>query len=98
MTKEIVSKKSKTRRVERTRTHYARSHGDLTHVRVDEPLAVDLELPASYVQDLCASLRRSLSEGDDFEQVEIAVDVPVRIWLRPLQVEQLVEKLAEISR
>jgi hypothetical protein len=97
MIKETVDKKPKMLRIERTRTHYARSHGDSTRVRVDEPLAVDLELPTSYAQDLRASLCRSLSEGYDFDQALIAVDVPMRLYLRPLQVEQLVERLAEVT-
>lgn len=96
--KETVNKKTKTMLVERDRTHYARSYGDPERVRVEEPLAVDLELPSSYVRDLLAALRRVLAAGDEFDQALIAVDVPMRLYLRPLQVEQLVERLAEVTR
>lgn len=94
--KETVNKKTKTMLVERDRTHYARSYGDPETVRVDEPLAVDLELPTSYARDLLAALRRVIAAGDEFDQAQIAVDVPVRLYLRPVQVEQLVERLATI--
>lgn len=89
--------KTKTLLVERDRTHYARSYGDPERVRVDEPLAIDLEMPTSYARDLCASLRRVLAAGGEFEQAQIAVDLPVRVYLRPMQVEQLIAKLAEIA-
>ena len=92
----MISKK--TMLVERDRTHYARAYGDSEHVRIDEPLAIDLELPASYAQDLRAALQRVLDAGGDFDQAMIAVDLPVRLWLRPMQVEQLVAKLAEVAR
>lgn len=87
----------KTMLVERDRTHYARAHGDPEHVRVDEPLAIDLELPASYSRDLLVALRRVIEAGGEYERALIAVDVPVRLFLRPTQVEQLVEKLAKVA-
>src|SRR3989442_751685 len=96
MGKDPASKK--TMLVERTRTHYARSHGDTEWARVDEPLAVDLGLPTSYSKDLLFALRHVIAEGgDDYERALIAVDLPVRIFLRPIQVEQLVEKLSKIA-
>lgn len=95
--KEIVDKKTKTMLVERDRTHYARSYGDPERVRVDEPLGIDLEMPTSYARDLLAALRRVLAAGAEFEQAQIAIDLPVRLYLRPMQVEQLIAKLAEIS-
>jgi len=95
--KEHIDKKDKMLIVERDRTHYARSHGDTEHVCIEEPRAVILELPTSYALDLAAALRRMLAAGDEFDQALIAVDVPMRLYLRPLQVEQLVEKLAEVA-
>lgn len=86
----------KTLIVERDRTHYARSYGDPEHVRVDEPLGIDLELPTSYARDLLAALRRGLGTGDEFERATLALDVPIRIYLRPTQIQQLVEKLSKI--
>lgn len=94
-TRETVSKK--TMLVERDRTHYARAHGDSEHVRVDEPLAVDLELPASYRRDLLAALRHVIAVGGEFDRALISIDVPVRLFLQPIQVEQLIEKLATMS-
>ncbi len=93
--KEVVSKK--TMLVERDRTHYAQSHGDPEHVRVDEPLAIDLELPASYSQDLLAALRRVIAAGGEFDRALLSIDVPIRLYLRPTQVEQLIEQLAKIA-
>jgi hypothetical protein len=88
--------KKKTMLVERDRTHYARAHGDLERVRIDAPLAVDLEVPTSYARDLLHALQRVIAAGGDFEQAEIVVDLPVRIYLRPLAVEQLIAKLVEL--
>ena len=87
----------KTMLVERSRTHYARAHGDSELVRVDEPLAVDLDLPASYARDLLGALRRVLDAGGEFDRALLAIDVPVRLYLRPIQVEQLVEKLSAVA-
>lgn len=96
-----MTKETATLLVERSRTHYARSHGDTEWVRVAEPLAIDLGLPTSYAKDLLASLlaalQRGVVENDGVEQAQIAIDVPFRLHLRPIQVEQLIEKLAEIS-
>jgi len=97
MTKEIIDKKTKTMLVERDRTHYARAYGDPERVRVDEPLAIDLDLPTSYARDLRHALQRVLDAGGEFDQAQISVDLPIRLWLRPMQVEQLVAKLAEIA-
>ena len=94
--KELVDKKTKTLLVERDRTHYARAYGDSERVRVGEPLAIDLELPTSYARNLRAALQRMLDAGGEFDQAMIAVDLPIRLWLRPMQVEQLVAKLEEI--
>lgn len=78
---------------------YARSQGAATWVRVAEPIAIDLGLPASYARDLLHILKTvACNEDDEFEQAEIAVDLPVRFHLRPLQVEQLIAKLGEIAR
>jgi hypothetical protein len=88
--------KKKTMLVERDRTHYARAHGDLERVRVDEPFAIELELPTSYAQDLLAALRRVIDAGGEFHLAEIVVDLPVRLLLRPLQVKQFVAKLSEV--
>ena len=93
--RESISKK--TMLVERDRTHYARSHGDTEWVRIDELFAADLGLPTSYAKDLLAALRRVLVAGDEFEQAQISVDVPVRLHLRPLQVEQLVKTLSKMT-
>lgn len=93
--RETISKK--TLLVERDRTHYARSYGDSERVRVDEPLTVDLELPTSYARDLLAAFRRLLAEGSEFERVQLSIDVPVRLHLRPTQIEQLIEQLAKIA-
>jgi hypothetical protein len=93
-TDDAVSKK--TMLVERTRVHYARSHGDPEHVCVDEPLRIDLELPASYARDLLDALRRVLEAGGEFDRALLSIDVPIRLYLRPTQVEQLVDKLALI--
>jgi hypothetical protein len=87
----------KTMLIERDRTHYARSHGDSEHVRVDEPLAVDLALPTSYRKDLLIALRRVIAAGGEFESALLSIDVPIRLCLRPIQVEQLIEKLATMS-
>lgn len=87
----------KTMLVERDRMHYARAYGDSTHVRVDEPRAVELELPASYARDLLAACQRALAAGGEFEQAMLAVDLPVRLYLRPAEVAKLVVKLAEIK-
>lgn len=95
--RETILKKTKTMLVERDRTHYARSYGDPERVRVDEPLAVELDLPTSYARDLRAALQRVIAAGDEFEQAQIAVDLPVRLYLRPVQIEQLLAKLAEIA-
>jgi len=38
-----------------------------------------------------------LVAGDEFEQAQISVDVPVRLHLRPLQVEQLVKTLSKMT-
>lgn len=93
---EAISKK--TMIVDRDRTHYARSHGDSEHVRVDEPLAVDLELPASYRADLLVALRRVIEAGGEFDRALLSIDVPVRLFLRPIQVEQLIERLAATGK
>jgi len=93
--RESISKK--TMLVERDRTHYARSYGDPEHVRVDEPLAIDLELPTSYARDLLAALRRVIAAGGEFDRALLLIDVPIRLYLRPSQVEQLVERLAKIT-
>ena len=50
--------------------------------------------PAS---DLLTVLRCEIADDDEFEQCEIVIDVPVRVYLRPTQIEQLVEKLARLS-
>jgi hypothetical protein len=84
--------------VERTRTHYARSYGDPLIVRVDESIGIDLELPASYARDLLADMQRALATGETFASAQIAVDLPVRIFLGPLQAEQFVEKLEAVMK
>ncbi len=95
MSRDPASKR--TMLVERTRTHYARSHGDPEHVRVEEPLAVDLELPTSFAKDLLSALRHVAFTGDDYDRALIAVDLPIRLFLRPMQVEQLVEQLSKLE-
>jgi hypothetical protein len=97
MTKETIHKKTKTMLIERDRTHYARSYGDPERIRVNEPLAVDLEMPMSYARDLLAALRRVIATGGEFESAQIALDIPIRLYLRPLQVEQIVEQIAKIA-
>lgn len=94
----MISEEPRTKRIERNRTHYARSEGDTAWTRVDEPLAVDLGLPTSYARSLLAELQKLVSEDGVVDQVEIAVDLPVRLYLRPLQVEQLIAKLEEAAR
>ena len=76
------------------RTAYARSEGDTAWTRIEEPLAIDLGLPESYAKRLLALLESAALDGD-FDQAEIAVDLPVRIYLRPTQVDQLILKLLE---
>jgi hypothetical protein len=82
--------------VERNRTHYARAYGDSKIVRLDEA-AIDLELPASYARDLLADLRRAIAEGGG-DSAQISLDVPIRLHLTLVQVEQLAAKLAEDGR
>jgi hypothetical protein len=38
-----------------------------------------------------------IATGDEFESAQIALDIPIRIYLRSLQAEQLVEQLAKIA-
>lgn len=85
--------------VERDRTHYARSEGDSEHVRIDEPLALDLSVPASYARDLIPALTRLIPAGSQgwYERVQLSIDVPIRLYLRPAQVEQLVEQLSKVG-
>ena len=64
-------------------------------MRVDEPLAVDLGLSKTYARDLLYALEHAALDG---EQTAITVDLPVRIHLRGVQVEQLIAKLGEITR
>jgi len=90
--------------IERTRDQYALRafDGDSVLVRVDGTIGVDLLLPETYAKELLVELRRVLVEqchvnGDgSFETAEIALDVPVRLHLHPLQVEQLIARLAEL--
>jgi hypothetical protein len=83
-------------KVELTRHDYAIASGKAVIVGIDEPLRVDLELPASYAASLRASLHAAIaSDPDGNGLAEISVDVPVKIKVRRLQVEQLIAKLLE---
>ena len=82
--------------VERDRLHYANARGNPRHVRIEEPMAIDLELPTSYARDLLTELKRRIAETDELDCALLSIDLPVRVYLRPMQVEQLVARLEEI--
>lgn len=89
---------TKTPVIERTRTHYARSEGASVIVQIEDPLEVDLELPASYARDLLADVRRAIAEGAGiWDGEQIALDVPFRLQLTSSQFKQLAEQLAKLT-
>lgn len=65
-------------------------------VQIEDLLAVDLELPATYARDMLADMRRAIAEAAGiWDGGQIALDVPFRLYLTSTQFEQLATRLAK---
>lgn len=87
-------------KVELERYDYAIASGKVVTVRVDEPKCVDLTLPNTFAARLLGQLMKARAADPDEvdEYAEILVDVPIKIAISRLQMEQLIEKLvAEVE-
>jgi hypothetical protein len=67
-------------------------------VCIASPRLIELEMHVGYARDLLAELRDALTADVAFEAATIKIDLPVSIFLSPVQVEQLIETLAVVTR
>lgn len=67
-------------------------------VSIASPRLIELEMHVGYARDLLAELRDALTADVAFEAATIKIDLPVSIFLSPVQVEQLIETLAVVTK
>jgi hypothetical protein len=91
--------------VKRDRDDFARAASavgaeqNTRRVFIEAPRLIELEMHVGYARDLLAELRGALgASGAAFEGATIKIDLPVSVCLSPVQVEQLIEKLAAVTQ